>query len=57
VIYLHIPEVNWIYLLDIYGKDEKDDLSAGERKVLRLRAEKFKKEGIRAGRPTQGNTR
>ena len=56
VIYLHVPEVNWIYLLDIYGKDEKDDLNAGEHKVLRLLAEQVKKEAIRAGRAT-GRTR
>src|SRR5439155_21622048 len=24
VIYLHVPQMNWIYLLDIYGKHEKD---------------------------------
>jgi putative transcriptional regulator len=25
IIYLHVPEANWIYLLDIYGKDEKGE--------------------------------
>ena len=48
VIYLHVPEADWIYLLDIYGKDEKDDLSATEKKVLKSLAEEFKKEAIRA---------
>jgi hypothetical protein len=56
IIYLHVPEVNWIYLLDIYGKDEKDDLSAGERKVLRLLAEEFKKQAMRAKRARGGTT-
>ena len=46
VIYLHVPEVNWIFLLDVYGKDEKDDLTAAEKKVLRQLAQKFKEEAI-----------
>src|SRR5687768_14084373 len=35
VIYLHVPEVDWIYLLDIYDKDEKEDLGPAEKAVLR----------------------
>src|SRR5947209_1447375 len=35
VIYLHVPAARRFYLLDIYGKNEKDDLSAGEKKILR----------------------
>jgi hypothetical protein len=34
VIYLYLPEQSWVFLLDIYGKDEKDDLSREEKKVL-----------------------
>jgi hypothetical protein len=34
VIYLYLPEQSWVFLLDIYGKDEKDDLSGQEKKVL-----------------------
>ena len=34
VIYLYVPEAKWFFMLDIYGKDEKDDLSAGEKKSL-----------------------
>ena len=34
VIYLYLPEQSWIFLLDIYGKDEKDDLSSEEKKVF-----------------------
>ena len=34
VIYLYLPEQGWVFLLDIYGKDEKDDLSREEKKVL-----------------------
>lgn len=34
VIYLYVPEVKWFFMLDIYGKDEKDDLTASEKKFL-----------------------
>ena len=32
VVYLHLPDAGRFYLIDIYGKDEKDDLSASEKK-------------------------
>ncbi len=44
MIYLHVPTANRFYLLDIYGKDEKDDLSTAEKKHLRHLAEQLKKE-------------
>jgi len=34
IIYLYLPDLSWIFLLDIYGKDEKEDLTANERNVL-----------------------
>jgi hypothetical protein len=34
VIYLYVPEVKQFYMLDAYGKDEKDDLNANEKKQL-----------------------
>jgi putative transcriptional regulator len=34
IIYLYVPEAKWFFLLDIYGKDEKADLSAAEKKHL-----------------------
>jgi hypothetical protein len=34
IIYLHVPEARWFYMLDIYGKDEKEDLSNDEKKFL-----------------------
>lgn len=46
VIYLHVPMARRFYLLDIYGKDEKDDLSADEKKQLRQLAEQLKTEAI-----------
>jgi hypothetical protein len=53
VIYLHVPETDWIFLLDLYGKDEKDNLSAAEKKVLRQLAAEFKKEALRAAPATE----
>jgi hypothetical protein len=46
VVYLHVPEANRFYMLDVYGKDEKDDLSPDEKKELRELAEQLKKEAI-----------
>ena len=34
VIYLHVPEAKWFFMLDIYDKDEQEKLSAGEKKTL-----------------------
>ena len=34
VIYPHVPAAERFYMLDIYSKDEKDDLSAGEKKAI-----------------------
>lgn len=49
VIYLHIPSAERIDLLAIYGKDEKDDLTADEKKILRAMADQARGE---AARPT-----
>lgn len=52
IIYLFIPERDWIFLLDIYGKDEKDDLTANEKKILAGLATRVKEatKGIKKGR-------
>ncbi|HPO09254.1 MAG TPA: hypothetical protein PLZ55_11340 [bacterium] len=42
IIYLDVPEAKWILLLDIYGKDEKDDLNTQEKKILKKLALEFK---------------
>ena len=34
IVYLYVPESRWFYMLDIYGKDEKDDLSNDEKRLL-----------------------
>jgi len=44
IIYLYVAELNWIFLLDIYGKDEKDDLTSGEKTVLARLASGLKEE-------------
>jgi hypothetical protein len=35
VIYLHIEESDQIHLITVYGKDQKDDLSDGDKKLYR----------------------
>lgn len=42
VIYLHIPEAQRIYFITIYSKDERDDLTAEQKKVLKALAEQTK---------------
>lgn len=44
IIYLHIPEAERIDLLAIYGKGDKDDLSADEKAILRALAEQARRE-------------
>jgi hypothetical protein len=44
LIYLHIPEARRFYMIDIYGKNEKDDLSAEERKFLRALTDDLRRE-------------
>lgn len=46
IIYLHVPRASRFYLLDVYGKDEKDDLTPKEKKHLRQLAERLKVEAI-----------
>jgi len=50
VIYLHIPEVNQFLMLDIYGEDEKDDLTPAEKKSLRELARQYKQVVVRASK-------
>ena len=42
VIYLYVPEAKWFFMLDIYDKDEQENLSAAEKKVLAKLAEEFR---------------
>ena len=50
VIYLYVPEAKWFFMLDIYGKDEKDDLTAKEKKDLRKLVSELKKEAAEAAK-------
>ena len=34
VIYIHIPDLHVLFMLDVYGKDEADDLTTDEKRVL-----------------------
>lgn len=46
VIYLYVPEARWFYMLDIYGKDEKDDLSNDEKKFLSELCDELRTEAV-----------
>lgn len=46
VIYLYVPEVRVIHLMDIYGKGEQADLSADQRKYLKAYADRLKREAV-----------
>lgn len=38
IIYIHIPEVSVLFLLDVYGKNEAEDLASDEKKELQTMA-------------------
>jgi hypothetical protein len=44
IIYLHIPELRVLFLIDVYGKDESDDLTAAEKKDLKALAKELQDE-------------
>ncbi len=46
VIYLYVAEVRWFYMLDIYGKDERDDLSTEEKRLLSKLSDKLRAEAV-----------
>lgn len=48
VIYLYVPEAKWFFMLDVYGKDEKDDLSATEKRILSKLTKELKQEAKEA---------
>ena len=50
VIYLHIPEVSQFLMLDIYDKNEKENLTAADKKQLRSLALEYKMRVIAAAR-------
>ena len=50
VIYLHAGEASIIFLMDVYDKGERADLSAEQKKVLKDLAQGFKRAAIQATR-------
>ena len=48
IIYLHGPEADKIFFLRIYGKNERDDLDAAEKKRLRQLAEAFRQQAVQS---------
>lgn len=53
IVYLHVPESKRFYMLDLYGKDEKEDLASAEKKALRELAEQLKAEAIANCKPIE----
>jgi putative transcriptional regulator len=53
VIYLHIPEVGQFLMLDIYGKNEMDDLTPTEKRGLRELAREYKRLIVEAARKSE----
>lgn len=41
VIYIHIPDIQVLFLLDVYGKDEVDDLTNDDKKQLQALAKEL----------------
>lgn len=48
VVYLYVPEAKWFFMLDIYGKDEQDDLSTAQKKTLTQLVEELKRQALAA---------
>ena len=44
VLYIYVPEANYIGMLDVYDKDEAEDLSAQEKSALKKIADKFRQD-------------
>jgi mRNA-degrading endonuclease RelE of RelBE toxin-antitoxin system len=49
IIYLYVPDAAQVLLLDVYDKDETDDLSVSERRILASLAQAYRGEVRRAG--------
>ena len=55
IFYLYLPESKWFYLLDAYGKNEREDLSADQKKILARLADEFRAQAkLRQARQNQG---
>jgi hypothetical protein len=47
VIYLHVAEADVIFLMDIYGKAEQEDLTADQKKILKGLAQSYERAALR----------
>ena len=56
IVYLLIPEAFRIDLFDVYGKDEKDDLSQQEKRDLAAMVAQVRQEAVQAYRRQRGGT-
>jgi putative transcriptional regulator len=50
IVYLHIAEVGQFLMLDVYGKDEKEDLTPAEKMELRELAREYRNQVIESHR-------
>lgn len=41
MIYIHIPDIHVLFMLDVYGKDESDDLSKDDKRELQKLAKQL----------------
>lgn len=57
VIYLHVAEADIIFLMDVYGKGEQEDLTAVQKKVLKGLAEGIKRAALEAAKASHKETR
>lgn len=48
IIYLHVPDVDRVLLLDVYDKDEAQDLTKDEKRALSALAQEYRDEVRRA---------
>jgi hypothetical protein len=48
IVYLHIAESDEIYLITVYGKDQKDDLTAEEKRLYRQLVRFLKDRAVRS---------
>src|SRR3569832_820589 len=46
VIYLYVPEARWVFMLDIFGNDEKDDLSSLQKRSLSQLVDELQRQAL-----------
>lgn len=49
-IYLYVPEAERLFLLEVYDKDDADDLGADQRKALAELARAYREESLKKGK-------